>query len=175
MQRKKPSRMFPKRLGAREELEIWMALANFERLPATTKTDLGRMLLKKFKHAKPHAQELWALSRFGTRHAIYGPLDRVIPSAEAAAWVKALLALKLDRTERTAHALVHLARYTGDRARDVPQETRNHVAQWLDRVPNADRYRELLTNPESALRQDEQAWIFGESLPAGLVLFSSTD
>ncbi len=45
----------------------------------------------------------------------------------------------------------------------------------MARVPNADRYRELLTNPESALRRDEQAWIFGESLPAGLVLFSATE
>ncbi len=173
MQRKKPTRMFPKRLGAREELEIWMALANFERLPAKTKTEIGRLLLKKFKATKPRAQELWALSRLGTRHAIYGPLDRLIPLAEAEAWLDTLLALGLDRTERTAHALVHLARYTGDRARDVPEATRDQIVEWLAPVPNAERYRELLTNPESALRRDEQAWIFGESLPAGLVLFSS--
>ena len=175
MQRKKPTRMFPKRLGAREELEIWMALANFERLPAKTKTEIGRLLLKKFKTKKPRAQELWAVSRLGARHAIYGPLDRLIPGPETAAWLDALLALKLDPSDRTAHALVHLARLTGDRARDLPEATRDKVARWLADAPNAARYRELLTNPESALRRDEQAWMFGESLPAGLMLFSGAE
>ena len=50
--------------------------------------------------------------------------------------------------------------------------TRDKVARWLDGAPNAERYQELLTNPQSALRKEEQAWMFGESLPAGLVLFS---
>ncbi len=175
MQRKKPSRMFPKRLGAREELEIWMALANFERLPAKTKTEIGRFLLKKLKTTKPRAQELWALSRLGARHAIYGPLDRLIPSTETTAWLDTLLTLKLERTERVAHALVHLARLTGDRARDLPEASRGKVAGWLDGAPFATRYQELLTNPKSALRKEEQAWMFGESLPAGLVLFSGDD
>ena len=67
------------------------------------------------------------MSRLGTRHAIYGPLDRLIPRTEAASWLGTLLALGLDRTERTAHALVHLARYTGDRARDVPEATRDQI------------------------------------------------
>ena len=165
--------MFPKRLGTREALEIWMALANFERLPTKTKTEIGRLLLKKFKTTQPNGQELWALSRLGARHAMYGPLDRLIPSAETTAWLDTLLALKLDRSERTAHTLVHLARYTGDRARDLPEAARDKVARWLAQAPNAERYQELLTNPESALRRDEQAWMFGESLPAGLVLFSA--
>ena len=174
MQRKKPNRMFPKNLGAREELEIWMALANFERLPAANKIDLGRWLLARFKKARPRAQELWALSRLGARHAMYGPLNRLIPNSEAAAWLKALLPLNLEPTERVAHALVHLARYTGDRTRDVPPDTRDQVARWLAQVPGAEHYHTLLTTPRSTLEREEQDWVFGESLPAGLVLNAPT-
>lgn len=43
-----------------------------------------------------------------------------------------LLALKLTPGESLAHALVHLARTTGDRARDVPEEIRDAVLA----VPN---------------------------------------
>ncbi len=70
---------------------------------------------------------------------------------------------------------MHLARSTGDRARDLPETARDKIAQWLADAPNAERYRELLMNPESALRRDEQAWMFGESLPAGLMLFSEAE
>ena len=163
----------PKALAVGEEVEVWMALANFEWLPAAHKTELGRLLLEKFKKSPATRQELWALSRFGARAPIYGPLDRLIPSAEAVNWVQKLLALKLTPGESLAHALVHLARTTGDRARDVPEEIRDAVLVCLASVPSPDRYRELLLDPESHLRPDEQNWVFGETLPAGLVLAAS--
>ncbi len=172
-QKKSASKGAAKTLAAGEALEVWMALANFEWLPAAHKIELGRLLLEKFKKAPATRQELWALSRFGARAPIYGPLDRLIPSAEAAAWVQKLLALQLAPGDNLAHTLVHLARTTGDRARDVPEETRDLVLAWLASLPRADHYRELLLDPESHLRPDEQAWVFGEALPAGLILAAS--
>ena len=169
-QKKKAGKNAPKALAPAEELEVWMALANFEWLPTTNKTELGRLLLQKFKKTPPKAQELWALSRLGARAAIYGPLDRLISSTEAATWLQTLFALKLEKNESVAHAVVHLARYTGDRARDVPEEVREQVLQWFAGLPRAERYRDLLLNPESNLQKEEQAWVFGEALPAGLVL-----
>jgi len=47
------------------------------------------------------------------------------------------------------------------------------VLVCLTSLPSPDRYRELLLDPESHLRPDEQAWVFGEALPAGLVLAAS--
>ncbi len=171
--KQKPSPMFPKHLRPGEDIELWMTLASFEWLPAETKVEIGRQLLDRFRKQPPAARELWALSRLGSRRPIYGSLDRLIPSAEAAAWLARLFALNLEPTENAAYCLVLLAQYTGDRARDVPEEVREQVAHWLRQLPDPERFRELLLNPESSLHQAEQAWILGELLPAGLVLFSS--
>jgi hypothetical protein len=80
--------------------------------------------------------------------------------------------LGLPAMEAMAHALVQLARHTGDRERDVPEKDRQQVAEWLGQLPQSDRLRELLTNAESTWEEQEQAWVFGEALPSGLTLSS---
>lgn len=162
-------------LSAAEELEVWMALANFERLPANIKVSLGRRLLEKIRKGKgtPNPKELWAISRFGARTAMYGPLDRLVPAADATAWVEGLLALKLEKRESIGRVLIHLANYTGDRGRDVPEEVRAQVSSWLETLKNHAHLQDLLANADSQRSDEEQAWIFGETLPAGLVLAKS--
>ena len=159
-------------LSTAEELEVWMALANFERLPANIKTALGGALLAKLRKGKedPTPKELWALSRIGARTAMYGPVDRLVPAGDAAVWVEALLKFDLPKRDNVARALIHLANRTGDRSRDVPEEVRAQVATWLTALAKSDHLQELLTDANSAQSDEEQAWIFGESLPAGLVL-----
>jgi hypothetical protein len=169
-QKKKTSKSVAARLSPAEEVEVWMALANFEWLPAPVKVELGTALLERFQKTAPKRQELWALSRFGARTAIYGPLDRLIPSHEAAAWLHTLLALPLEKHETIARGLIQLARTTGDRSRDVPEETRAAVLAWLAPLPNAAHLRELLLNPDSQQQQEDQDWRFGEALPAGVGL-----
>ncbi|HZB95219.1 MAG TPA: hypothetical protein VE268_04590, partial [Herpetosiphonaceae bacterium] len=132
-------------------------------------------LLERFRKQPPAARELWALSRLGSRRPVYGSLDRVVPSVEAALWLETLLKLRLEPTENVGHCLVLLAQYTGDRSRDVPEAIRDQVARWLGQLPDPERFRELLLNPESSLHQAEQGWILGESLPAGLVLASAVE
>ena len=164
------NKKLPKNLGKAERLEIWMMLANFEWLTPKIKAKLGRRLLAQFRKTPPKPHELWALSRFGARNTIYGPLDRLISSEEAADWAQKLLALGLEPTDSMAHSLVLLTRQTGDRARDVPEELRASVAAWFAPLSNAKKFNELLLNPESAMASEEQAWMFGEALPAGLLL-----
>jgi hypothetical protein len=171
--KKKPSAEFLKHLRPGEDVEIWMTLASFERLPAETKEEIGRELLETFRKQPPSARELWALSRLGNRKAVSGPLDRLVSPGEAVVWVERLLSMDLQPTENLAYCLVLLAQRTGDRARDVPDNTREQIVRWLAPLPHGDRFRELLMNAESSLDQAEQEWILGESLPAGLVLFSS--
>lgn len=168
--KKKPGGAMPKTIGGGETLEVWLMLANFERLTPELKVNLGRKLLNRMQRKEPTARELWALSRFGARDTIYGPVDRVIPAPEAGIWADRLLALQLTPSERVAHALVLLTELTGDRARDVDETVRKQVEAWLGQLQNADRFRDLLLNPDSDFRREEQDWIFGEALPSGLVL-----
>jgi len=159
----------PSRLNRQEETEIWMALANCERLSVEDKISLGRLLLRKMrKSARP--QEYWALSRFGTRVPLYGPLNRVIPGKEASSWIRTLFSLHLPPKEAVGQALVQLARLTGDRERDVPEEDRQKVASFIENLPRFTHLQQILMNREPVLTQQEKEWMFGEALPSGLVL-----
>lgn len=162
-------------LSTTEELEVWMALANFERLPSAIKVTLGRALLTKLQKAKvePSAKELWALGRFGARTTMYGPLDRIVGAEEAAKWVKQLLTLELPMRENVGRVLVHMANYTGDRGRDLPEDIRQQVDEWLSFLKQGAHLRELLADANSQRSEEEQNWIFGEALPTGLVLANS--
>jgi hypothetical protein len=171
-QRKTPKQGFPKHISSGETSEIWMALANCERLDAKVKTSLGNELLAGIE-GKPGPKELWALSRFGARIPVYGPLDRVIAPDVAARWVEKLLARKLDPNASTATALILLARRTGDRARDLPEEVCERVSGWLSTLRDAQHFLDILNDPNAALSEEEESWIFGESLPAGLILYQT--
>lgn len=170
---KKRRRLVPKSaagLSNQEELEIWMALANFEYLPAANKLELGRRVLDKIIKGRPKAQELWSLGRLGARIPFYGPLDQVIPREEVSSWLHSLLNAGLEASDALARTLVHLSRRTGDRARDLPIEDTDQLSAWLQPLPQAGRYRELLMHPDATLFSQEKAWIFGEALPAGLIV-----
>ena len=167
---KKPGGALPKTISSGETLEVWMMLANLERLPEKTKVEMGRRLLRSLKQSKPSARELWSLSRFGARRPMYGPIDRVVAPESAANWADTLLAAQPAPSERMARALVLLTERTGDRARDVDDAVRARVDAWLGQLEHAERFRDLLNNPDSAFREEEESFIFGESLPAGLVL-----
>jgi hypothetical protein len=168
--KKKGAKKTGKKLTSQEETEVWMMLANFERLPVDLKVELGRSLLERMERGKPKAQELWALSRLGARMLFYGSLDRVIPGKETSFWVNSLLNMNLEASEGLAHALVQLALRTGDRERDLPQPDRDRLSAWLEGKSRAARFQEILNNPETKLRGQEQDWIFGEALPSGLML-----
>lgn len=168
---KKGKNQFGGHLGAGEELEFWMMLANLEWLAPEVKVELGRELWQKWGKNKPHPKELWALSRLGARTPIYGPLDRLIASTEAAAWLDKLLKLNLEPTNSAANALVLLSRFTDDRSRDIPEALRERVATWLTQRSDGAHFQELLVNPVDTMNKAEQEWMFGESLPVGLSLF----
>lgn len=172
--KKKGTKALPKP-AAQEELELWMALANFERLPVENKVDLGRLLLEKIKKGKPKAKELWALSRLGARVPFYGPLDRVVPTKEVSRWIDELLALETETDETFLQGLIQMARYTGDRERDLAQEVRERISERLIQLPRGGRLMELLNNPGTVLEEREQDWVFGESLPAGLRLSTARE
>ncbi len=159
----------PRKLNPQEEIEMWMAVAGFERLPADTRTALGRALLEKVrKKARP--QEIWGISRLGAREPMYGPIDRVISAETASQWIKALLSLEVKSKDSVAHAAVQLGRATGDRRRDIPSEVRDQVCQWLDKMEGYETLKEILVSGKDTTDRREQDWVFGEALPPGLLL-----
>jgi hypothetical protein len=170
LDKKKSGKKRRNRLGDQEFMELWMALANFERLPVVAKVELGRLLLQRIQKGRPKPQDIWSLSRLGARIPLYGPIDQVIPGEEASAWLGTMLSLKLAPTEAFAHSTIHLARLTGDRQRDLPPEDLERLSTWLDKAPRSSHYRKLLTRAETTLSDKERNWMFGEDLPSGLTV-----
>jgi hypothetical protein len=155
--------------SAQERLEIWMAVANMEKIDAAEKIALGQRLIQATSPKKIKPQHLWALSRLGARDLLYGPVNRVIAPQEAAGWIEWLLELERSSPATIARAVSQLARKTNDRARDVDGKMRAKVLAWMqahDLPTNLiDPVRETLP----VQRQDQKA-MFGESLPSGIIL-----
>jgi molecular chaperone DnaK (HSP70) len=141
--------------------EMWRTAASLELLPAGTKTQLGDILVDRIRKGDFVDTGLWCLSRLGARKLFYGPANLVVPAAVAARWTEALL--KLDKAE---DAVAAMARHTGDAARDLAPQTMELVRR---RFPHIN----LEAEEQDNLRALER--IFGEELPAGLVLAETAE
>jgi molecular chaperone DnaK (HSP70) len=157
------------RIPRQEFTEMWMATASMERLQVKDKISLGRQLISQFPARKPEPQLLWALSRIGARDLLYGSIDRVIPPSEVTGWVATILGLVWKNPKPVVEMLSQLCRKTGDPLRDVTPEATAKVVRW---IRSAGDFADPLTRVTrySPRQQKEKNTIFGESLPAGLIL-----
>ncbi len=162
------------RLSAQHQLEIWMAVANLERLYVKDKIQWGRLLLEQLSPGKARPQHLWSLARLGARELLYGSNDRVIPPDEAGRWIEALLARTWPHPRAVAAALAQLARKTGDRTRDVAPAVQARVLAWMEPHAELSDQRRYLETVVPIAQQEGQA-LFGESLPVGLILHGRGD
>ncbi len=157
------------RIARQEWVEMWMAAANMERLQVKDKIALGRHLMTWITARKPQPQLLWALSRIGARDLLYGSIDRVVPPAEATRWIDSILGLTWKNPKPVVAMLTQLCRKTGDPLRDVDAPTRGRVVQWIASNGDFPEAQSRITEP-SRRRREERHAVFGESLPAGLIL-----
>ncbi len=141
--------------------EMWRTAASLELLPVGTKTQLGDALVERVKKDDMVDTALWCLSRIGARRQFYGPNNLVVSGTTATRWIESIL--KNDRSEDAVGAM---ARYTGDAARDLSPQTLEVVRR---RFPNLD----LEASQSNDLRA--MGRVFGEELPAGLVLATGQD
>jgi molecular chaperone DnaK (HSP70) len=155
------------RPGPQELREMWQAIGSCERLAATTRAELGAVLLAQAERGSATDQELWALARLGARVPVYGPLNCVVARDVATGWARRLVGAKWPRPDAYAFALSQIARATGDRERDLDPELRERVARRLDPEPNGARAARLVREPV-ALEAREEARLLDEALPAGL-------
>lgn len=154
-----------------EGLEILRLLGSLELLPVETKIELGRQLIdllprKKLQPIRPAIY--WAIGRLGAREPAYGPLNTVVPPAEAAPWIDTLLAID-GGDANLSFAIVNLARRTQDRFRDLDDTMRQRVLTWLSNQA-ASSHSLALVRDGGQLDATEQGRVFGEALPKGLRL-----
>jgi hypothetical protein len=155
-----------------EALELLRLVGSLELLNVDTKVEVGRMLLDLLPRKKLQAIRsamLWALGRLGIREPAYGPLNAVVPPAEAAEWIGKLLSFGEGNDSMLQFAILNLARRTQDRFRDIPDDDRQRVVAWLDEN-DASAHTKQLVREGGQLDREEQGQVFGESLPKGLRL-----
>ncbi len=156
------------KISAQERIELWMAVANMERLTVRDKIEFGRVLLKELNPKKVKPQLLWAISRIGARELLYGPVDRVVPPDEIKHWILMLMDGELGSAKMVGAAISQMARKTGDRMRDLAPEHLEQVRGWLKKHQLIEE-SEIVTEIKPMSSHDESA-VFGESLPSGIVL-----
>ena len=157
------------RLTPQEHMEIWMVMANMERLPVQDKVDWGRLLLDHLRAKKGRNQYWWSLSRIGAREPLYGPIDLVISPDEVALWIEKILSRSWPNPRPVGMALAHMARFTGDRKRDMDPKVIQSITKWLTPFDWSEPHIRLFKEVVPIDRQ-EQSMIFGESLPSGIFL-----
>ena len=81
----------------------------------------------------------------------------------------AILALDWKKIDPAAFAAVQIARMTGDRSRDLPDDARAAVVQRLEAMGAASAWIAMVRETVELDRADEGR-VFGETLPAGLKL-----
>jgi molecular chaperone DnaK (HSP70) len=143
------------------------ALASFERLDLPLKIRLGNALVDRLLHQTPANYDYWALGRLGARHLVYGSAGQVVPKDVCTKWIEKLLAHQpsAENQESMIFLLRQLARKTDHRELNLSEaiiqkilaaHPHDHLKQWL--------------LEEHTLTEKEQEQVFGDQLPAGLVL-----
>lgn len=157
--------------GVHEAPEIWRLLGSLELLTVTDKVQLGSLiceLLLKPKFERSQGPMLWALGRLGQRIPAYGPLNTVVPVREAEEWLQFVVEHDLISADGKLAAM-QIGRRTHDRYRDIGEPLRHTLATWLEHH-SADTHFITLVREGGQLATEEQAQVFGESLPKGLRL-----
>jgi hypothetical protein len=164
----KPTAAAPS-LEPAQSAEVWRLLGSLELLPTSIKIELGDTLvelLPKRKLEKWRSTMFWTLGRLGQRVPLYGPLNTLVPPANAARWLQATM--QLGGGDPVAPlAVMLLARRTDDRHREIQPPLCEQAAEWLHDVGAASHLQELV-RVGGALDEGERGEVFGESLPSGL-------
>jgi len=144
---------------------------SLERISAERKIELAEWLLARLRKPSENSQGWWAVGRIAARRPFYGSAHGVVPAELAAQWVETILALDWKKVEPAAFAAVQIARMTGDRSRDLPDEIRSAVVRRLE-AANAPQSWIAMVREAVELDASDEGRVFGEALPAGLKLIA---
>ncbi|WNG19314.1 Hsp70 family protein [Cystobacter fuscus] len=150
--------------------EMVRTAASLEHLEPTDKAELGGWMAARLKaENKGGGPWPWALGRLGARVPLYGSGHKVVAVEVAEAWLTLLLELGLPRIDGAPFAAAQLARFTGDRMRDISPDLRAKTAEALRAAKAADTWVRMVTEVV-ALEAADEARALGDTLPAGLRL-----
>ncbi len=158
------------RISLQEEAELWMASGNMERFLVKDKIVLARVVLLKLNPGKKQDNLFWTFSRMGSREMLYGSVDRVIPANEVMKWLNQIMKKTWHKNDPVENMVVQMARKTGDRTRDIDPESTKKITEWLE-SRNAKERTVAIINEKIEIAIAERSILFGEQLPAGLVLY----
>lgn len=144
---------------------------SLEHIPTESKIELAEWLLARLRKPSENSQGWWAVGRIGARRPFYGSAHSVVPADIAAQWVETILGLDWKKVEPAAFAAVQIARMTGDRSRDLPDEIRAAVVRRLE-AANAPQSWIAMVREVVELDAADEGRVFGEALPAGLKLIA---
>ncbi|MBL9023811.1 MAG: Hsp70 family protein [Myxococcales bacterium] len=150
------------------EPELFDLLSQLERVPASRRAELGAWILERTWTKRD--PRLWAaIGRLGARVPSYASAHHAVSPRVASEWADHLLREKWADLPTAPRAAADLARYTGDRARDLADTLRKDVARRLERE-GADAELVRVVIEVVPLAPKERAAFLGERLPAGLSL-----
>lgn len=157
------------KISPQEQIELWMAAGNMERLLVKDKIVLAKSILPQLGPGKNQGKLFWTLSRLGARELLYGSTDRVVPPKEVSRWIYQIIKKAWKKNEPVETMVAQMSRKTGDRTRDMDSEDREAVVDWLSQRGGQEK-RIHMVNTRIELEAKEKNIQFGEGLPAGLVL-----
>ena len=155
--------------------------ASLERIPSAYKAEIGDWMMGELakapklaardavKAAALYTRYLWALGRVGARRPFHGSAHDVAPVAAVEKWLGELLKLDWRKIEPAGFAVAHLARMTGDRARDIGDALRGEIVQRLQAAGAPPGWPAMVREVVQLDQASEQRML-GEALPPGLKL-----
>lgn len=143
------------------------ALAALERLDIPLKMRLGEALVDRLLKQEAASYDYWSLGRIGARHLMYGSAGQVVPKETCAKWIEQLLKQQPTQENRESmlFMLGQLARKTDHRELNLSEELIQKILKYYP-----DEYLKQCILEARKLTAQEQEQVFGERLPAGLVL-----
>ncbi|MEM6978721.1 MAG: Hsp70 family protein [Planctomycetota bacterium] len=162
-------------------VESWRLVGSLERLPLATQREflsLAQRHVHTSVRSGDHARSalhapVWAMGRLASRVPVYGPLHLVMDIDRSTKAAQTLMQVDAADDERLRSAvglsLVQIGRRCDDRFRDLSNQDRNDIMQWL-RHHEARPHWMTMVEHGGQFDDEEQASVVGDSLPLGITL-----
>lgn len=143
--------------------------AAMEAVPWQYRQEMGQWMLQRLKREGETVQTWWAIGRLAARQSLAANAHLVMPPDAAQEFLDATLAQDWRKNETAMFAAVQMARMTGDRARDLPDEVRAQVLEKMRSSGAPERWIAMVEQVVEMQAEDQKRSL-GDSLPPGLVL-----
>jgi molecular chaperone DnaK (HSP70) len=143
------------------------AFASFEYIDVQTKVKVGNAILERIEKGIGIDADYFALGRIGSRLLVYAPPTCLIPLKTVQVWIERLLGAKNADNAKLGFLLCLVGAKTDLSEFNIPDELINKILKRFEGAEQLERLEKHLTT-RVRFTEQEQAAIFGESLPIGL-------